>query len=47
MGYFDTFSLEIGRFWGSWEGYHVAYVLHACNEENESLKAESETGMGA
>ncbi len=27
------------------ERYHVAYVLHACNEEDKTLETESETSV--
>ena len=43
---FFAFS-ELCRFRRSWEGYHVADVLHARNEEDEPLETESEASMGA
>ena len=41
------FFLELCRFRGSRERYHVTYVLHARNEEDKTLETESETAVGA
>lgn len=38
-------SLELCTFGEAWEGNDIAYVLHTCNEKQESFEAESESGM--
>lgn len=40
-------GLELGRLRSAWERNDVAYVLHASDEEYESLESESETGVRA
>jgi hypothetical protein len=41
------FLLKVGILRGSGEWYDVADVLHAGDEEDESLESESESGMRA
>ena len=38
---------ELCALWCAREGYDVADILHACDEEDEALEAEAKAGMGA
>jgi len=41
------YILELGRLWSSREGYDITDVLHAGDEKDEALEAESEACMRA
>ena len=41
----DNVILKLCCFRCTWEGYHIAYVLHARYEEHQSLEAQTETGV--
>ena len=43
----SALDLELCRLGCAREGYHVAYVLHAGDEQYESLEAETEAGVRA
>ncbi len=38
---------ELCVFGRTWEWDYVAYVLHACDKQDEPLKSQAETGMWA
>lgn len=43
----ELLCLEVGRFGRAGEGDYVADVLHASDEEDETLEAETEARVGA
>ena len=37
--------LKFGVSWGTWEWDYIANVSHTCHEQQQTFKAETETGM--